>query len=289
LLAGELPGRVAALYFHAGGEGRAVVPVWEVRVPFVGLSAELPPLTPYWGAVLPAADLKAARLIERDRRILSEVAAVLRRRYPYMRLLCHPALKDIRPFSWAGFRVTSRYTSLLRPAAESDAWAAFPSAVRNKLRQGDARLVRRSSDARPFAALYETAVSRLGVGPAVRPAFWERLAAALPGQSSFLYYDGDDGEPVAGRVLAWDDKTAYDLAAAATPEGLGPRGALLFWEEIKEAWARGLPLDVVGVNVPSIARFKDSFGGEPTPYYLLSSYRSLFIRGVAAWRRWRRP
>ena len=280
LLAGQLPGRVFALAFAAAGETRALVPVWERREPLVGPAAELPPLTPYWGPCLPApGDLRAERARARDHDALASVAAEFKRRWRYGRLACHPALADVRPFTWAGFRGDARYTSVLAPADGEEFLASLSSALRNKIRQGEGRPVEESADAEPFVAMYADTFGRRGMAPPVPEGFLRALAAAFcPANGSIFYVSGDGGEPVAGRLVLWSRDAAYDLLASSFEEGRGPLGAYLMWRVIRAVWERGLALDAVGVNVASIARFKESFGGALTPYHQLAAYRSPLVR-----------
>jgi hypothetical protein len=280
LLAGRLPGRVFALAFAAAGEPRALVPIWERREALVGPSAEIPPLTPYWGPCLPAPDdLRGERARARDHDALAAVAAEFKRRWRYGRLACHPALADVRPLTWAGFRGDARYTSILAPAAEDGFLASLSSSLRNKIKQGEGRPVEESADAEPFVAMYGETFGRRGMTPPVPEGFLRALAAAFcPGAGSIFYARGDGGEPVAGRLVLWGRDTAYELLAASFEEGRGPLGAYLMWRVIQAVWERGLALDMVGVNVASIARFKESFGGSLTPYHQLAAYRSPLVR-----------
>lgn len=287
LLAGQLAGRVFALAFAAGGEPRALVPVWERRGPLLGAAAEIPPLTPYWGPCLPSAGaLRAERVKARDHDVLAAAAAEIRRRWRYARLACHPALADVRPFTWAGFRGDARYTSLLAPAPAEEFLASLSSSLRNKIKQGEGSAVEESADPEPFVAMYAATFGRRGMTPPVPASFLRALAAAFCGPAgTFFYLKAGGAEPVAGRLVLWDRLAAYDLLAASFEAGRGPLGAYLLWREVQAVWERGLPLDMVGVNVEAIARFKESFGGRLTPYYQLGAYRSPLVRVLAAARR----
>lgn len=289
LLADALPGRVYALGFEAGGEVRAVLPVWEAAARWLGPFAEIPPLTPYWGPCLPAAEgFKAERNRSRDHEALEAVGAELKRRFAYARVACHPALADVRPLSWAGFGSAVRYTAILEPLTAAAFWEGLPSALRNKLKQGEGKVAAKAVDMKPFLPLYRETFGRRGMKPPVDESFLAALARLFPEHGGVFYLDGDGGA-AAGRVMLWDRHYAYDLLAAAGEAGRGPLGAWLFSEVIKMAWARGVPLDVVGVNVPSIARFKESFGGDLVPYYLLTYFRSAAARAlVSVRRRWGR-
>ena len=287
LLAGQLPGRVVALAFAAGGETRALVPVWERREPLLGPTVEIPPLTPYWGPCLPpAGDLRAERVKARDHDVLAAVAAEIKRRWRYARLACHPTLADVRPLSWAGFRGDARYTSILPPMPEEEFLASLSSSLRNKLKQGEGLTVEESADAEPFVAMYAETFGRRRMAPPVAPSFLRALASEFCGSAGAIFYlKNENGERVAGRLVLWGRRAAYDLLAASHEEGRGPLGAYLLWREVRAVWDRDLPLDMVGVNVEAIARFKESFGGLLTPYYQLAAYRSPLVRLLAAARR----
>ena len=288
LLGRHVPGRVFALAFAAAGEVRAFVPVWERRLPLVGAVAELPPLTPYWGPLLPPpGELRAERVKARDHDALAAVAAEFKRRWPYARLACHPSLADVRPFGWAGFADASRYTSLL-PPADADAFlAGVSSSLRNKIKQGRPEDVSVAADAGPFLALYAQTFARRGMDAPAAPPFVADVVTTFAAAGGVLYYiKGAGGTPAAARFALRDGRAAYDLLAAAADDGPGPLGAYLLWREVRDTWAAGLTLDLVGVNVPAIARFKESFGGILTPYHVLTHHRSWLVRaGVAAARR----
>jgi hypothetical protein len=118
------------------------------------------------------------------------------------------------------------------------------------------------------------------------PGFIAELIRRFAGERGAVYYLKDAaGEPVAGRFVTWEGDTAYDLLAAAFDAGRGPRGAYLMWRVLAEVGRRGLALDAVGVNVESIARFKESFGGRLTPYYVVTGYRSWVARAFYGARR----
>jgi hypothetical protein len=287
LLSARLPGRVFTLAFAAAGETRALVPTWERREGLLGPVADLPPLTPYWGPCLPPpGELRPERLKARDHEALAAVAAECRRRWAWCRLACHPALADVRPFSWAGFRGDARYTTVLAPTPEAEYLASLPSPLRNKIKQGEGRPVEESAEPGPFVAMYAATFGRRGMRPPVSEGFVRAVAAAFcPGAGSFFYVRGEGGEPAAARLVLWGRHTAYDLLAASFAEGRGPLGAYLTWRVIRAVRERGLALDMVGVNVASIARFKESFGGALTPYYQLAAYRSPLVRLWAGARR----
>lgn len=286
LLAGRLPGRLGALAVTAGGERRALLPFWERRDRLLGPVAEIPPLTPYWGPLLPPpGDLRPDRLKSRDHEALAALAAEFRRRWRYGRLLCHPSLADARPFTWAGMRGEVRYTSLLSPQREEDFLASLPSALRNKIKQGEGLAVEESAEAEAFVALYEETFGRRRMEPPVPASFVRALASGLGPEGTFFYLREEGGDVVAGRMVVWGAGTAYDLLAAAGEAGRGPLGAYLLWREVLAVWERGLTLDLVGVNVASLAQFKESFGGRLTPYHLLASYRSPLVRLVVGARR----
>jgi len=283
LLAGQLPGRVFALAFAAGGETRALVPFWERRDLLLGNVAEIPPLTPYWGPCLPPpGELRGERVKARDHDVLAAAAAEVKRRWRCARLVCHPALADVRPLTWAGFRGDPRYTSILAPTPEDEFLASLSSSLRNKIKQGEGRPVEESADAEPFVAMYAETFGRRGMTPPASASFIRALVSEFCGRAGTIFYlRGEDGEPVAGRLVLWDRHAAYDLLAASFAEGRGPLGAYLLWREVLAVWGRGLTLDMVGVNVASIARFKESFGGKLTPYYQLAAYRSPLVRLLA--------
>lgn len=288
LLARYLGGSLYVLgFFRAGGELAAAVPVWERRLPLVGAVADIPPLTPYWGPLLaPREGLRPERARAHDHEVLGAVARALADRWPYIRLALHPSLIDVRPFTWVGFRAEVRYTSTLEPRPEADFLASLPGALRNKIKQGEGAEVVTSADVAPFVAMYRMTFGRRRMRPPVAADFLSALTKMFleKDRGELCFIVAADGKEVAGRFVMWDDRRAYDLLAASGGPA-GPLGAALMWNVIRRCWARGLPLDLCGVNVPSIAQFKESFAGDLIPYYILYRYRNDLDRVAVAFAR----
>ena len=66
--------------------------------------------------------------------------------------------------------------------------------------------------------------------------------------------------------------------AATGPEGRGPRGAYLLWRTLSAVAGDGYRMDMLGVNYPQFASFKESFGGDIVPYHMLRYDRNLLTR-----------
>ncbi len=290
LVARASPGRAYALAFEADGRTRAVVPVWETTRSWLGRAAEIPPLTPYWGPCLPPAEgLRPERQRARDHEALAAVAAELGRRYPYARLACHPSLADVRPFLWAGWRAEVRYTAVIAAGDEETYLASLGADTRNDVKKGSSFAVEESADLAPLKPLYDATYARQRLRPPASPAFLAGLGDFIAAGNGAAYYlRDDDGAAAAGHAVVWDARAAYNLLAASDPAARAGGGAFLFFRVARAAASRGLPLDVVGVNVPSIARFKEQFGGVLTPYYLLAWCRTPGVRLAAALGRRRR-
>jgi len=289
-LAGALPGRVYALAFEADGRTRALAPVWETRRPLLGRVAAIPPLTPYWGPALPPEEgLRPERRRARDHEALAAVAAELGRRYPYARVACHPALPDVRPFLWAGWRAEVRFTAVIPPLAEEAYLASLGSDTRSDVKRAARLTVEESDDPSPLAPLAAATFARQRMTPPAPAALWDALGAlARAGTATAYYLRDEEGRVVAGHVVIHDARAAYNLAAASDPAARAGGGAYLFYRVIRAAAARGLPLDVVGINVPAVAAFKEQFTGALTPYYVLTWCRTPAVRVAAALGR-RRP
>lgn len=177
-----------------------------------------------------------------------------------------PSLPDLRPFTWAGWTATPRfsyhvrlggdlragYSGTTRRLVQNEA-AAF-EVVEDEAHVGAA--VRLMADAYRRAGgtlgLDEAAVTRLGA--AVSEAGLARTFAALRA-----------GAPEAALVIATDGRTGVNWITGSAP---GPAMAVLVdavAHRLAEAGAS--TFDLGGANVPTIAEFKRKFGAAlvPTP------------------------
>lgn len=115
-------------------------------------------------------------------------------------------------------------------------------------------------------------------------AFFGDLLATFKG-SSLIARASCGGACVAGALLLYDKKTVYCHSFAATPEGrkLGAPN-LLHWSIINWAKGRGLSTyDLLGANIPRIARFKRNMGGTDVRYSMIVFSRHQSLARLERW------
>ena len=247
--------------------------------------AVVPPLTPHTGPLLAGAVGLATA--ERLAAWLGAVTA----RYDHVAFHLSPAVADARPFVWAGFRVTPRYT-YLGPAGLDGA----PPYVRKMMRENGPRrvdgsvretgiAVRRDDGAAADAGRFTAgAFERKGEDSPVEAGRAERLVRGVvaAGAARILVAERLDGTRVGAVATAHDDTTGHFwvgagergpsmlLLMAATAEGLAASGHRQF--------------DLVGANLQSIATFKRRFGLPLVVYYRAAWTGSRLLRLREAWR-----
>ncbi len=246
--------------------------------------AVVPPLTPHTGPLLdgPVGLATAERLGA----WLGAVTA----RYDAVAFQSPPAVTDARPFAWAGFRVTPRYTYL--GAAGLDA----PPYVRKMMRENGPRradgsvrekgiAVRRddsaAADAGRFTAL---AFEQKGEDAPIAADRAEALVRGVvaAGAARVLVAEQLDGTRVGAVATAHDDETGHFWVGAGER---GPSMLLLMAATTESLAASGHHrFDLVGANVRSIATFKRRFGLPLVPYYRAAWTGSRLLQLREAWR-----
>jgi hypothetical protein len=275
-------GRVYVLAAKSGAEAVGYVPVWETRRRLLGTVAEIPPITPYWGPIIHRDQYGSEKAPAKVNKICSGLAAAVAKRYRRARMSLHPSVIDIRPFAWSGWSPAPRYTTIIS-FDDPDAYlASLSGKVRNKIKQCTGQEFVKTKDAAPFVAMYADTFRRRRINAPMNAAGVGALPGVFGEAADFYYVLAESGEPVAGRFAVRGAAVAYDLLAAATESGRGPIGAYLLWRELCDLTSAGCKIDMVGVNVPEIARFKESFGGDLKQYHVVTWTPNIFVKVVAA-------
>jgi hypothetical protein len=275
-------GRVCVLAANRGDVTIGYAPVWERRRRFIGKIAEIPPITPYWGPVVHRKQYDSEKAPANVNKICSALASAIAERYRRARMSLHPSIIDIRPFAWSGWSASPRYTTIISFDDPETYLASLSGKVRNKIKQCENIEFVSSDDPGPFVAMYAETFKRQRMNPPITTSGVAVLPQVLGDASNFYYVLGESGEPVAGRFVVRGTGTAYDLLAAAAEQGRGPIGAYLLWRELCDVTAAGYKVDMVGVNVPAIARFKESFGGDLKQYHVVTWSANIFVKALAS-------
>lgn len=253
----RLPARILSI--ETEGEWTAAVPVYEKRRGPL-LASALPPLCPVHRPLL-AAPIAEAASHRRD----SPLDALLARLGAEVDQATLALVDgDLRPYAWAGWRVTPRATYHL--TLNGDVTARFSSDVRRRIRRDapDYDLVEdpalASEAVRLIHASYQRHDLDLGLDKARMTGLAESFQAAGLARTVVARRDGVVEAAV---VIATDGRTASYWIAGSIP---GPAMTVLLGQTLPRLAEEGHMLfDFCGANTPSVAEFKRRFGSELAP------------------------
>jgi len=247
--------------------------------------ATSPVLTPYGGIIYrPDPGKRSSEAESFNMTCARHLIEYLSARSSTVFLIHAPGLKDIRPFTWAGWPETIKYTYIVDITDTDRLWNLLERRVRTVIRNAEASLeLGGPIDVKHFTGLYERIYRDRGNPPPVR----STVVAAL--LDNILHTDmaemrtvrDSKGRVISAMVLVYDARRVYSWISGSIP-GENATGAfsLLFWDAVKRHSGIRQELDMIGANIPSIAFFKKGFGGTLTPYYVTEWYSSLFSRIV---------
>ncbi len=241
-----------------------------------GIGIATPPyLMPYFPIVTRA----------NHRRIVRLMLPEIRKRYSLVSLLPSPAERDIRPYLHAGWGAAFRYTSRLSLEGED------ADSILSRLEPESRRRIRKlmkedlhwrlGEDAAIHRALVWASYGRHGDTPPYSEKEAARVHRQLLDEKSILLFELLRGEEVvATHLVGIDSKRAYSLESGVDPErGRKGEAYYLVMQLLIELIRQGLTeFDFLGVNHPTISRFKEAFGGELVQYHLVVPGRPFWLR-----------
>lgn len=245
----------------------------------------LPPLNPYAPLTYTTGDEKNYR---RHRRWLSLVEPIVdeMRGRGLARPIAFPVgIVDMRPWQWAGFRVSATYTYY--SALPLDAGNADP-AVRRKIRQAvrmGYTCERVLGPKHVLTCLLETE-RRQGFSYGLTPIDFVRLRDLLGPERLRMYICyAPNGEPATVRVvLHASGHPAIDWVSGTASQHLQSGATQLLIRTVLDdlSVAGATAFDFEGANIPGVAAAKMAWGGELLPWFQVESFG---FRGLARWGR----
>lgn len=241
-----------------------------------------PPYTPYSGFLFHHSSERPEKQELERQALAASLTGDLGRRFDFVLLATSPGFADLRPFYQNGWSVRVLYTYILKLTSEEELRSRLDSAVKNKLNKADRHsvTVEEEENASLFFPLWEKSLTRQGQRPLLTPRKFGDLFADLRRANVVRMFVARLGaDVVAARVAVIDRPLVYDWLAGADPRHF-KTGAnqLLLWEMLREFREEGFShFDFCGANLPGVADFKSSFGGELESYYSLS--RSFNLKG----------
>jgi hypothetical protein len=248
-----------------------------------GCKMSIPPLyTPYCGFLFSPISERAEKLEFQTQALAEILTKALSERFDFVALVSPPQPMDLRPFYRGGWNVKVLYSHLLELGSEEKLYSKLDSAVKNKLNKAQklSVAVEEEEDPSLFFPLWELSLRRQGQKPFIIASKFRELFEDLKGGSLVRLFVARLGaDVVASRVAVIDRPLVYDwLAGADSNYFKTGANQLLVWEMIKGFRQEGFShLDFCGANIPGVADFKSSLGGELVSYYSLS--KSFNLKG----------
>ncbi|MFH1680214.1 MAG: GNAT family N-acetyltransferase [Candidatus Eisenbacteria bacterium] len=206
-------------------------------------------------------------------------------RYPLLSLLLPPEGEDVRAFGAEGWELAYRYTLRidLRGATAESLLGRMEKSQRRRVRRAEEEgaVVRRSLSSeehcRLVLASYRRQRKRFPIPEEEEAGLGRWIVESGRGR---VYELLRGGRTAATFLIGMDGRRAYSLESGVDWEiGRGGESAFLLIRILSELAAEGIPeFDFLGVNHPSISRFKESFGGTLARYHAAAPPRPFWIR-----------
>jgi Acetyltransferase (GNAT) domain len=216
---------------------------------------------------------RESRWLELVRGLLRDVLG--RRRNGFTRFILTPTLQDVRPFLWAGFRVTPRYNYLIDLRQEPDRLLkSFQQAARKFILRAQREFTFREGgieDVKPLMGAlserYEEQGRRLKLGADYILQLFETMPQ---GSLRVFLVDGKEGSET-GVITIVDKGTVRFWQGTPRPKGPSSGATeYLLWRVALWAQAAGnKELELVGANTPQLARFKVKFNPSIVSHYMV--------------------
>ena len=254
------------------------------RGPFTQLGT--PELSPHTGILLACApEGKGPTKREADwQNACNHFIEYLSSQYDHIRITHSPELTDLRPFSWARWSLSLRYTYHLSLAnrTESELWERVERRTRTTIRKAEklGYIFQETNDVNLLCDQYEKLYQNRP-NP-IDPNLVHRYikSAYEAGLTHIFSVQSPNNETAAIVAFVENDDTSYAWVAGADPS-LNNSGAasLLYWKYLSQCTLNRF--DFVGANLPTVAFFKRGMGGDLIPYYTTEHFCNGILRKAA--------
>lgn len=200
-----------------------------------------------------------------------------------VRMSCHSAYLDPRPYVWANLDVDVAFTYRLdlSETTPDDLLRSFSKSLRREIRDAqDLDLTVEVGGEDALRTVYDRTRERYaeqGRGFTLSWPYVRDLAAALDDRFRVYVLRGPDGAFLSGIAVVYSNDAAYFWLGGArtTYENVGVN-SLLHWhilEDLFDSPPRSSisQYDLMGANTERLCRYKSKFGADLIPYYVLES------------------
>lgn len=201
------------------------------------------------------------------------------------RMACNIYYDDPRPFHWAGFDVQPGFTYRLNltSTTSDQLLKSFSRDLRQDIRKKDeTEIMIRTQGTKGAKKVYQAMQDRYREQGTSQPISWEfirDLLEAFEDRVRVYVAESKTGEFVSGMIVLYSNDTAYNWKGGSKPSdqstSVSPNN-LLHWRIIEDILEDPTlsPIkwyDFYTANNERLARYKSSFSGTLTPYYIIES------------------
>jgi hypothetical protein len=187
----------------------------------------------------------------------------------YTNILTSPGLKDVRPFSWAGYKIKPAYTykTDLRPG-EQELWGNLSRSLRQSISRarakGTAVVPCDMNFQEEVDYIYESLVRRYNkqhVNVRLKKLYIENILRQFGGSSVKVLLAKYNGNPVGWQILVvYKDRVSGWMGGVRSETNSLDMNGLSWWEVTAEAARTGYKwLEDMGANTPNICSYKSKF------------------------------
>jgi hypothetical protein len=239
----------------------------------ISVASSLCRMTPYGGILVRQLGSSSMKQQESScREIVKSICqSIAAYDFDHIRLVNSPALTDVRPFIWEGWRSSVFYAYYLHTDVNFETHVE-PKVLLHMRRAARCGIVtKKSNDLLTYYKLYAMTYHRQNLKPPVAQSFFEHIFNLLKTQSwgEMWVAETASGEIASAEILVWDNKRAYAWSAASHTEHrkTGATSALLY-REFQDLKNRDVKeYDLMSANIPHLASFNSDFNPTLVPYY----------------------
>lgn len=242
-----------------------------------------PPLCPYLGPFF----LFNAETPQKQWKLEEEALEKMWPQFPkyhYFQLTTQPRFQSFLPFHQKGFSNSNLLTYILDLSLYEDKlFSKIQPRLRNYIKKAEGSLtieIQEKPNLTLFLSWHKAAFEKKGKTYPLSLSLIQNIidSAQLHESSLFQTAFDESGQPIAMLWTPFDNKTAYHLLAATSPQSqYNGALALLTWEAIKIMKQKQKQFyDFEGSMEKGIEHFFRKFGGERIAYLQFEKYHSLF-------------
>lgn len=260
-----------------GGIGLFYRKDWGKRIVFN------PPLTPYTGLVIKQKTGKPGKNISHNIHVAEQIIKELEKEFDYVKLIHHWEVKDIRPFTWAGWDSRTIY-SFVVPLENLDAlFASLDNRDRKPIKTAESLgfTCQLDTDYKEFYRIFELTFAKQNLPTPVPPEIFFPLIEILSLQNACRLYliKNKEKKIIAGMVVLVDASGPHAWVGGTDPDYLNSGAtSFMYWQIFRDLAGEFSLLDLNGANIKNIARFKQNMGAVLIPYYATTKINSPFLK-----------